>query len=143
MRVRSGTAAAGASWQYFDLGHGFCTYSFFDQCPHRMACARCDFYLPKDSTKAQLLEAHGEPAADAVGIPLTDDERAAVEDGTAAVERSARSVGRYAYSSWPDAARVVGRAELHSLGACHRQHCVTVDSTTRVTNSGHNSVENP
>jgi hypothetical protein len=29
------------------LGHGFCTYTFFEQCPHRMACARCDFYPRK------------------------------------------------------------------------------------------------
>jgi hypothetical protein len=38
--VQNGTAASGAPWQYFDLGHGFCTYSFFEQCPHRMAPAR-------------------------------------------------------------------------------------------------------
>jgi hypothetical protein len=44
--VENGAAATGTPWQYFDLGHGFCTYSFFEQCPHRMACARCDFYLP-------------------------------------------------------------------------------------------------
>src|SRR3712207_7516304 len=44
------------SWKHYDLGHGYCTYDFFDQCPHRMACARCDFYLPKDSAKAQMLE---------------------------------------------------------------------------------------
>ena len=44
-------------WQFYDLGHGYCSYSFFEQCPHRMACARCDFYLPKHSGKAQLLEA--------------------------------------------------------------------------------------
>jgi integrase len=55
--VASGAAATGEPWQYYDLGHGYCTYSFFEQCPHRMACARCDFYTPKDSSKAQLLEA--------------------------------------------------------------------------------------
>ena len=33
----SGTAAAGEPWQYYDLGHGWCTYTFFEQCPHRMA----------------------------------------------------------------------------------------------------------
>ena len=55
--VTSGAAGDGQPWQYYDLGHGYCTYSFFEQCPHRMACARCDFYTPKDSTKAQLLEA--------------------------------------------------------------------------------------
>jgi hypothetical protein len=55
--VQAGGAGIGVPWQYFDLGHGYCTYSFFEQCPHRMACARCDFYLPKDSSRAQLLEA--------------------------------------------------------------------------------------
>jgi len=57
--IETGAAVAGTPWQYFDLGHGYCTYSFFEQCPHRMACARCDFYVPKGSTKAQLLEAKG------------------------------------------------------------------------------------
>jgi integrase len=85
--VQGGAAAKGAPWQYFDLGHGFCTYSFFEQCPHRMACARCDFYVPKESTRAQLLEARGNLQRMLAQIPLTDDERAAVEDGTAAVER--------------------------------------------------------
>src|SRR5438105_3006477 len=85
--VQNGTAASGSPWQYFDLGHGFCTYSFFEQCPHRMACARCDLYLPKDSARAQLLEARGNLQRMLAQIPLTDDERAAVEDGTAAVER--------------------------------------------------------
>jgi hypothetical protein len=36
---------------------GYCTYTFFEQCQHRMACAKCDFYTPKDSSKGQLLEA--------------------------------------------------------------------------------------
>jgi hypothetical protein len=85
--VVSGAAAAGKPWQYFDLGHGYCTYSFFEQCPHRMACARCDFYVPKDSTRAQLLEARVNLQRMLAEIPLTDDERAAVEDGTTAVDR--------------------------------------------------------
>ncbi|MFI6290478.1 hypothetical protein ACIBEJ_02780 [Nonomuraea sp. NPDC050790] len=37
--VESGAAAADEPWQYYDLGHGFCDYTFFEQCPHRMACA--------------------------------------------------------------------------------------------------------
>jgi integrase len=85
--VANGAAATGTPWQYFDLGHGFCTYSFFEQCPHRMACARCDFYLPKDSTRAQLLEARGNLQRMLAQIPLTDEERAAVEDGAAAVNQ--------------------------------------------------------
>ena len=42
-----------------------------------MACARCDFYTPKDSTKAQMLEARGNLQKMVTAIPLTDDERAA------------------------------------------------------------------
>jgi integrase len=85
--VQTGAAASGTPWQYFDLGHGYCTYNFFEQCPHRMACARCDFYLPKASTQTQLLEARGHLQRMLTTIPLTEDERAAVEDGTEAVER--------------------------------------------------------
>ena len=83
--VQTGAAGAGAPWKYFDLGHGFCTYRFFEQCPHRLACARCDFYLPKDSTRAQLLEARANLQRLRLEIPLTEGERAAVEEGTAAV----------------------------------------------------------
>jgi integrase len=85
--VQAGAAGNGAPWQYFDLGHGYCTYGFFEQCPHRMACARCDFYLPKDSSRAQLLEAKDNLQRMLAQIPLTDDERDAVEDGAAAVQR--------------------------------------------------------
>ena len=63
--VTSGAAAAGEPWQHYDLGHGWCTYSFFEQCPHRMACARCDFYTPKDSTKGPTARGQGQPAAHA------------------------------------------------------------------------------
>ena len=83
--VTSGAAAAGQPWQHYDLGHGWCSYSFFEQCQHRMACARCDFYTPKDSSKAQLLEASGNLQRMLASIPLTDDERAAVDDGHTAV----------------------------------------------------------
>ncbi|MCK9904804.1 tyrosine-type recombinase/integrase [Frankia sp. Cpl3] len=85
--VASGAAAGGDPWQYYDLGHGLCSYTFFEQCPHRMACARCDFYTPKDSTKAQLLEAQAGLQRLLASIPLTDDERAAVDDDNAALGR--------------------------------------------------------
>ena len=84
--ITSGAAATGTPWQYFDLGHGLCTYSFFEQCPHRMACARCDFYMAKDSTKAQLFEAKGNLQRMLAEIRLTDDERAAVTEGAHAVD---------------------------------------------------------
>jgi hypothetical protein len=85
--VTSGQAAAGQPWQYYDLGHGLCSYTFFEQCPHRMACAKCDFYTPKDSSKAQLLEAKDNLQRMLTGIALIDDERAAVDDGQAALDQ--------------------------------------------------------
>jgi integrase len=81
--VRSGAAAAGEPWQYFDLGHGYCTYGFFAQCPHRMACARCAFYVPKDALKALLLEAKVHLTRYRQEMQLTDEEVQAVDDGLA------------------------------------------------------------
>ncbi|MDE4761015.1 tyrosine-type recombinase/integrase, partial [Klebsiella pneumoniae] len=54
--IAAGVAAEGKPWRYYDLGHGFCSYDFFEQCPHRMACAKCSFYLPKTSSDVQYLE---------------------------------------------------------------------------------------
>ena len=85
--VASGAAATGQPWQHYDLGHGLCSYTFFEQCPHRMACAKCDFYTPKDSSKALLLEAKDNLQRMLAAVPLTDDERAAVDDGHAALDQ--------------------------------------------------------
>ncbi len=84
--VKSGIAAH-EPWKFYDLGHGYCTYDFFEQCPHRMACARCSFYLPKRSTKAQILEAKANLLRLRQDIPLGEAELAAVEDGLAAYGR--------------------------------------------------------
>ena len=83
--VTTGAATGGNPFEFYDLGHGCCSYTFFEQCPHRMACARCDLYTPKDSGQAQLLEARDNLQRMLASIPLTDDERAAVEDGQAAL----------------------------------------------------------
>jgi integrase len=85
--IQSGAAGGGEPFEFYDLGHGYCSYSFFEQCPHRMACARCDFYLPKQSSRAQLVEAKAGAQRMLVEIPLTDDEQAAVEGDHTAVER--------------------------------------------------------
>ena len=68
-------------------GHGYCTYDFFDQCPHRMACAKCAFYRPKASSEAQLVESKANLLRLQQAIPLRDEELAAVEDGISATER--------------------------------------------------------
>jgi len=77
----------GEVWKFYDLGHGYCTYDFFEQCPHRMACAKCAFYRPKGSSQAQLLEAKANLQRMLQAIPLSEDERAAVEDGLTAIEQ--------------------------------------------------------
>jgi integrase len=109
--IASGAAANGTPWQYFDLGHGYCTYSFFEQCPHRMACARCDFYLPKDSTKGQLLEAKDNLQRMLAMIPLNDEERAAVEDGTTALDQLLRRLVDVPTPSGPTPRQLAGKSE--------------------------------
>jgi hypothetical protein len=52
-----------------------------------MACAKCDFYLPKDSSQAQMLEAKGNLQQMLQKIPLTEDERKAVEEGVEFMEK--------------------------------------------------------
>jgi hypothetical protein len=52
-----------------------------------MACARCDFYTPKEPAKVHLLEAESNLQNMTAAIPLSDDEQAAVDDGQAAVDR--------------------------------------------------------
>ncbi len=84
--VRTGIAPADP-WKFYDLGHGYCTYDFFEQCPHRMACAKCDFYMPKQSSAALLLEGKANLLRLFQEIPLGEAEEAAVEDGVAAYEK--------------------------------------------------------
>ena len=83
-KVRSGVAADEA-WKFYDLGHGYCTYDFFDQCPHRMACAKCSFYVPKGSTASALLEGKSNLLRMRQEIPLSDAELAALDDGVSAL----------------------------------------------------------
>ncbi|NMM04467.1 tyrosine-type recombinase/integrase [Paraburkholderia sp. RP-4-7] len=77
-------------WRYYDLGHGLCSYEFFDQCPHRMACARCDFYVPKESTRGELIASKTGMIRMLQEIPLTDEERNAIEGDQSAVDRLLR-----------------------------------------------------
>ena len=81
--------ADGEPWRYYDLGHGLCTYEFFDQCAHRMACARCDFYRPRQSSLVQLLDAKENILRFLQEIPLTDEERSVVDGDLVAIDRLA------------------------------------------------------
>ncbi|MGW9211887.1 hypothetical protein ACWGR4_33575 [Embleya sp. NPDC055664] len=51
------------------------------------ACARCDFYTPKASGKGRLLEAKDNLQRMPASVPLSDEERAAVDDGRAALDQ--------------------------------------------------------
>src|SRR5260221_3726239 len=84
-RVRNGVSAAEA-WKVYDFGHGYFTYDFFDQCPHRIACAECSFYVPKGSTMAALLAVKNNLLRMRQEIPLSDAELAALDDGVSALE---------------------------------------------------------
>jgi integrase len=90
--IMSGAATQGEPWQYYDLGHGWCLNSFFVECPHRMACAKCSFYLPKASAKGQLLESRSNLLRMRQEIPLTEDEIAAVDEDIEALERLSNSL---------------------------------------------------
>ena len=87
--IQSTAAASGEPWRYYELGHGLCTYEFFEQCPHRMACPRCDFYHPKDSSRSQLLEAKTNLLRLLQEMPLAEEERAAVDGDLVALDRLA------------------------------------------------------
>ncbi len=83
--IESGAAAQGATYRAYDLGHGYCTDRFFSRCPHRMACARCGYYVPKESTKGELLTALGANEALYEEIPIRDEERLALEGDAEAI----------------------------------------------------------
>jgi len=85
--IKSSAAARGEPWRYYDLGHGLCSYEFFDQCPHRLACPRCDFYQPKESSLSHLLEAQSTLLRLIHEIPLSQEEQAAVDGDLAALDR--------------------------------------------------------
>jgi hypothetical protein len=73
-------AGNGQPFEFCDLGHGYCGYSFLERCGTGWrAPARSSTY-PKPSSQAQLLEAD----ASASG---SDNERAAVEGGQSAIDR--------------------------------------------------------
>ncbi len=93
-------------WKYYDLGHGYCTYDFFDQCAHRMACAKCSFYLPKDSSAASLLEGKQNLLRLRQRIPLLDSEIAAVDDGVQAFDALLKALEAVATPSGPTPADI-------------------------------------
>jgi len=84
--ILTGAATGGSQpWKYYDLGEGYCSYDFFAKCPHRLACARCPFYLPKDSSQGQLLAVKDGIEQMLEQLDLTDEEREALQGDRDAV----------------------------------------------------------
>ena len=85
--VVSGAAQDGAPYKYYDLGDSYCTNPFWTTCPHRMACVGCDFNLPKSSAKGAALAARSSLTRLLEEVPLSPDERAAVEGDADKLDR--------------------------------------------------------
>ena len=66
-----------------------------------MARARCDFCTPKESTRTQLVEAKANAQRMLVSIPLTEEERAAVDDGQSDLDRLVECLAEVATPAGP------------------------------------------
>jgi integrase len=137
--IRNGAAADGQPWRFYDLGHGYCSYDFFDQCPHRMACAKCAFYVPKDSSQAQLLEAKANLQHMLQEIPLTEDERAAVEDGLEAVEKIRQQLLDVPTPSGMTPRQIMSERDAIPLSSITTVSTTPVDNSPRIHNQGESS----
>lgn len=91
-RARDGADSKDETTLYYDLIHGYCTYDYFAKCPHRMACVKCPFYLPKKSEQAKFVEAKSNILRMQQFIPLTDLEILAVEEDTSALAKLAQQL---------------------------------------------------
>jgi hypothetical protein len=78
---------AGQPGIYYDLGHGWCSNDAYAACAHRMACAKCDFYVPAASSQSALLQQRDRYTRMLQELTLTEEERQAVEGDAAAVKR--------------------------------------------------------
>lgn len=107
----------GNAWKYYDLGHGYCTYDFFDQCPHRMAWARCSFYAPKSSTAATLLEGRTNLLRMRQEIPLLEGELAAIDDGVEALDELLKKLADVPTPEGPTPRQLQARSLVQIAGA--------------------------
>jgi integrase len=85
--IEGGAAAKGETYKYIHLGHGYCANPYWAQCVHRMACQRCEFYMPGDSAKVQALEANAHNLKFLEQIPVTETERQALEGDRKALQK--------------------------------------------------------
>lgn len=84
---------------------------FFDQCPHRMACAKCSFYMPKASKASALLEGKKNLLRMPQEIPLTDAEVAALDDGVSALDSLLNHLANVPTPAGPTPLEIRGESE--------------------------------
>jgi len=127
--VRSGAAARGEPWKYYDLGHGYCLNDFWAECKHRMACARCPFYRPKASLSDQLLEGQANLLRMLEFVQLTEEEKLLVTEG---IELHQALIEQLADTPTPTG-RTPREMEIHPVGETAIIPLQTVRRTERKT----------
>ena len=94
---------ANEPYAFYDLGDSYCTNPFWSSCPHRMACAGCDFNLPKASAMAHALESRASVRRYLEEVPLSADERSIVEGDAAKIDRVISKLSQGRHAGWPNA----------------------------------------
>ena len=86
-------------YAFYDLGDSYCSNPFWSACPHRMACAGCDFNVPKTSARAHALESQASIRRYLEEVPLSADERLIVQGDA---ERIAAFINKLSSVATPD-----------------------------------------
>jgi integrase len=84
--IKNGDAARGATYKFYDLIHGFCGDRFFSRCPHRMACVKCSYYVPKESTLGESIQSQAFNERLSEEVPMRPLELAALRGDAEALE---------------------------------------------------------
>ena len=86
-------------YAFYDLGDSYCSNPFWSACPHRMACAGCDFNVPKTTARAHALESQASIRRYLEEVPLSPDERLIVQGDA---EKIAAFIQRLSVVATPD-----------------------------------------
>ena len=111
-------------YTFYDLGDSYCSNPFWSSCPHRMACAGCDFNLPKVSAKAQALESKQSVRRLLETVPLTADEQEIVKGDLKKLDGLIRKLENVPTLD----GRTPGAIATQQVGAMARPDADTVDA---------------
>jgi len=108
---------ANEPYAFYDLGDSYCTNPFWSGCPHRMACAGCDFNLPKASARAHALESKASIRRYLEEVPLSADERSIVEGDAVKIEGFINKLSDIATPDGRTPAEIVNGARSMSVNS--------------------------